>query len=266
MSAALQKAIAAACLEKETRWESDLAGFLAAHGVDDADARALLEGPRRLGLYRKLVRHNVVNVASNMLERTKARMEAIAPGAFAETIDAFLAERGPQTHHLRDVPEELLRWAAPRWEADARLPRWLVDYAELELVDFTIGVAPRPAPPPPLAEVAADLPLVFREPTRLVRLSWAVQGLGDDATPDERPVALFVYRDAEHRSRFLELTPLAAAILVRLLEGRPLAPAVAEACAAEGWTVDAEILGGAAALLADLGERGVLLGARGETR
>lgn len=266
MSEALQKMLAAACLGKERPFDDDLGAFLAAHGVEPDDARALAEGPRRLGLYRRLVRHNVVNVASNMLERTKRRMEAIAPGVFDETIADFLAELGPRTPHLRDVPAELLAWAAPRWREDARLPRWLVDFAELELVDFLIGVAPRPAPPPPLAEVAADRPLVFAEPKTLLRLGWAVHDLADDAAPEERLVALLVYRDAAHRSRFLELTPLAAAILERLLAGRPLAAAVAEACAADGTPASGEVLGGAAQLLADLGERGVLLGALGESR
>ena len=44
--------------------------------------------------------------------------------------------------------------------------------------------------------------------------------------------------------------------------GRPLAQAMVEACAASGHEMDDAVLGGAARLLADLGERGVLLGAR----
>jgi hypothetical protein len=211
------------------------------------------------------VRHNVTGVIGTMLERTRARLEARVPGELDRAVASFLDEVGPRTPHMRDVPAEFLAYATPRWRADARLPRWLVDYAELELIDFTIGVAPRPLPPPPLAEVTADRPLVFAEPKRLIHLEWAVNLLPEGdllAEPEARPVTLLVYRDAEHRSRFLELTPLAAEILERLFLGDALGAAMVAACLEKKHALDDSVLGGAARLLADLGERGVLLGAR----
>jgi hypothetical protein len=127
-------------------------------------------------------------------------------------------------------------------------------------VDFTIGVAPRPPPPPPLDEVTADRPMVFSEPRMLLRLSWAVH---EDKDPfDRRDTTLLVYRDREHATRKMDLSPLAAKILERLFAGDALGPAIVAACADMGTTPDESILGGAAKLLADLGERGVLLGAR----
>lgn len=228
-------------------------------GIDPEDLAAL--DPKRLRLYRRLVRHNVVHVIGLMLPATKKRLDAIDPDAFAATVDAFMAEVGPKTPHLRDVPSEFLAFAAPRWRADARLPRWIADHAELELYDFTIGVAPRVGEPPPLVDVDADKPLVFKPPHALVRLAFAVNGLAEDAEPEERPVAILVYRDDQHVSRFLELTPLAAAILERLFAGATLGEAMTSACAALGFALDEGVLAGAARLLADLGERGVLLGA-----
>jgi len=245
--------------------EGDLQPYLARHGLAPEDAEALLASPRRLGLYRMLVRHNVVSVVGTMLERTRARLEHHAPGAFDRSVDQFLAAQGPRTPHLRDVPGELLAWAGPRWRTDAGVPRWLADYAEYELVDFTIGVAPRPPLPPPLADVTADRALVFAGPHVIVHLGWAVHLLPPDdlaAVPEERPVSLLVYRAVDHRTRFLDLTPLAAAILERLFADRPLASAMTEACAAAGEPLDQAVVAGAAQLLADLGERGVLLGAR----
>lgn len=259
-AARLQEAFARACFGKDRGFDGDLRAWLAKHGVPKEDIEAFLAAPRRLGLYRKLVRHNVVNVIDAMLERTRARLDAIRPGTFDATIDAFLDEVGPKTPHLRDVPAEFLAFAAPRWREDERLPRWIVDFAELELVDFTIGVAPRPAPPPPLEEVSADKPLVFAEPLRFLRLSWAVHE--EKEVPDERETTILVYRDREHRTKKLDLTPLAAKILERLVAGEPLGPAIVAACAEMGTAPDETILGGAAKLLADLGERGVLLGAR----
>jgi hypothetical protein len=260
----LHALIADACFgDSEDALAGDLAAYLAKHGVDAEDAEALLASPRRLGLYRQLVRHNVVNVIATMLERTRARLDAHVPGEFDRIVAAFLAAQGPRTPHLRDVPGELLAWAAPRWRADARIPAWLPDHAELELVDFTIGVAPRAPEPPPLAEVTADRALVFGDPRVIVHLGWAAHERRDsDEPPEQRPVHLLVYRDAEHVVRYLELTPLASEILERLFAGTPLAKAMVDACAASNHPMNDAVLGGAARLLADLGERGVLLGAR----
>lgn len=256
----LQHAFKRACFSTAPKFEHDLRGFLAASGVAKDDVEAILAAPRRLGLYRKLIRHNILNVIEVMLPRTRARMEAAVPGAFESSVDAFLEHEGPRTAHLRDVPSEFLAFAAPRWQKDERLPRWLTDYAELELVDFVIGVAPRPAPPPPLADVSADLPLVFADPKKLVRLSWAVHEETEE--PTRRDVTILVYRDAEHRTRFLELTRLAGLILERLLAGDALGAAMVSACQTMGCALDQGVLEGAARLLADLGERGVLLGAK----
>jgi hypothetical protein len=254
----LQHAFKRACFGAEPAFDKDLRSFLAASGVPTEDIEAILAAPRRLGLYRKLIRHNIVGVIEAMLPKTQERMNAAVPGSFEQSITAFLEHEGPRTAHLRDVPSEFLAFAAPRWKKDDRLPRWLVDHAELELVDFVIGVAPRPAPPPPLADVSADLPLVFADPHKLVRLAWSVHE--DDI--QERPVTILVYRDADHRTRFLDLTPLAGLILERLLAGDALGAAMVNACQTMGCALDQAVLEGAAHLLADLGERGVLLGAR----
>jgi hypothetical protein len=263
---ALHALIADACFgDSESSLNGDLASYLAKHGVAPEDAEAILASPRRLGLYRQLVRHNVVHVIGVMLERTRARLDVVAPGELDRSVAGFLAEQGPRTPHLRDVPSEFLAWASPRWRSDARIPAWLADFAELELCDFTIGVAPRPAPPPPLADVTADRALVFGDPRTIVHLEWAVHLLPADdpkAALEQRPVALLVYRDAEHCTRYLDLSPLAAVILARLFEGLPLAQALASACESSGVALDDSVLAGAARLLADLGERGVLLGAR----
>ena len=254
----LQHAFKRACFAAEPKFDDDLRGFLAASGVAKEDAEAILAAPRRLGLYRKLIRHNIIGVIEAMLPKTQERMNAVAPGSFESSIAAFLEHEGPRTAHLRDVPSEFLAFATPRWKKDERLPRWLADHAELELIDFVIGVAPRPAPPPPLADVSADLPLVFADPHKLVRLGWSVH----EDTIAERDVTILVYRDGEHRTRFLELTRLAGLILERLLAGDALGPAMISACQTMGCALDQAVLEGAARLLADLGERGVLLGAK----
>jgi hypothetical protein len=61
--------------------------------------------------------------------------------------------------------------------------------------------------------------------------------------------------------RYLELTPFAAGLLERLLEGQTLREAVEATAAAHGSLLEPSLLEATARLLADLAERGVLLGA-----
>jgi hypothetical protein len=81
--------------------------------------------------------------------------------------------------------------------------------------------------------------------------------------PARRDVQLLAYRDADHVVRWLELTPLAGAVLERLLGGENLGAGVERACADHG-AVPGAVLPDVARLLSDLGERGVLLGARSD--
>jgi hypothetical protein len=264
---ALQRMLADACLgsRSDAEFTRDLRGYLARHAVAEEDIDALCAGPARLSLYRRLVRNNLEHVVGQMMPRAKARLDALAGGAFDASLAAFLDEVGPRTHHLRDVPAEFLAWARDRWPRDPRIPPWMIDLATHEHVEFLVGAAPLPASSPPLGEVALDKPLVFTEVRRLVRYAFAVhelpEVLGDDTVPAARSVVLLAYRDERHEVRFLELTAVAAAILERLFAGDTLKDALTRACQFCAVPLDDALLAGAARLLADLGERGVLLGA-----
>jgi uncharacterized protein len=264
---ALQKALTDVCLgaKADEAMARDLRAFLESHGVAAEDVEAILAAPQRLAVYRTLVRNGLGSVVLKMLPRTRARLDAAAPGRFEADLRAFVDEVGPRTHYLRDVPAEFLAWAAPRWKSDAAVPPWLVDLATFELAQFAVAAsAPARAPANP-TEVAIDRPLVFADSMRLVRYGWAVHELpadeSDVTAPAEREVRLLAYRDEAHAVRWLELTPLAAAALDRLAAGEPLGAAVERACA-EHKTMPGAVLREVARLLADLGERGVLLGAR----
>jgi hypothetical protein len=98
---------------------------------------------------------------------------------------------------------------------------------------------------------------------RIERYAWAVHELPLEgeaiAPPARRDTHLLAYRDESHAVRWLELTPLAAAVVARLADGEALGAAVEAACA-DHQTAPAAVLPDVAKLLADLGARGVLLG------
>jgi len=265
---ALQRAIADACLGADAgeRIARDLRAWLEEHGVEAEDVEAILAAPARLGVYRSLVRNGLSGVVLRVLPRTRARVNAASGFRFDADLAAFVDERGPRTHYLRDVPAEFLEWAAPRWRAGARVPGWALDLATHELAHFAVASSAPAAPSGALAELALDRALAFAGSLRLLRHAWAVHELhaSDEPpfeAPAERDVHLLAYRDAGHDVRWLELTPLAAEVLGRLHRGEPLGAAVEGACAVHG-TAPAAVLGDVARLLSDLGERGVLLGAR----
>jgi len=265
--AALQRAIADACLGERAGelLAGELRAFLESHGVAAEDVEALLAAPARLQVYRSLVRNGLGSVVVRMLPRTRARLEAACPGCFAADLAAFAQDPGPRTHYLRDVPGEFLAWVAPRWRSDAAVPAWLVDFATFELTAFAVATsAPARIPESPV-DVAIDRPMLFADSMRLLRCGWPVHELEDDeggASPSaQRDVCLLAYRDETHAVRWMELTPLAGAVLERLAAAEPLGVAVERACA-EHKTVPGAVLREVARLLADLGERGVLLGAR----
>ena len=239
--------------------------FLEARGVAGEDVEAIVAAPHKLAVYRSLVRNGLGAVVARMLPLTRARLNALCPGRFDADVSRFLAQVGPRTHYLRDVPHELFAWVRPRWAADPAVPPYLPDLAAHELACFATAAAEsRPDAPVPEA-VAPESAIAFADSTRLLRHDWAVHELPVDETatdpPARRQVQLLAYRDAGHTVRWLELSPLAAAIVERLVTGQTLHGAIESACE-HHRTAPAAVAADVARLLADLAERGVLLGGR----
>jgi hypothetical protein len=251
-------------------------GWLERSGIGGDDADAIREmGLERLLVYRDLVRRTLRDVLSTMLPRTLARL---ADDAFAEYFDRFLAERAPRTHYLRDVTREFVEFCVPLWRHDPSVAAYLVDLARHEALEFELAARedePKVASASPHLDAAdepnsdgvaleLDRPVQFIRACSVVHFDHAVHELDADvsnrALPQKRPTTLLGYRDAEHEVRHLELSPLACAIVERLLDQRTLSNAVAEGCAALGVAADPGVLDGLSRVLADLGKRGVLLG------
>jgi hypothetical protein len=262
---ALQRAIADACLGAHANEDlaRDARGFLADRGVAPEDVEAIMAAPWRLAVYRSLVQNGLSAVVARMLPRTRARMNAACAGRFDADLARFVDEVGPRTHYLRDVPTEFFAWVEVRWRSDAAVPAYLPDLAAHELTHFAVAASGSAGAPAAALEVAVHRPLAFVESVRVVRYGWAVHELPEDpgtSEPSRRDVRLLVYRDAAHRVRWFDLTPLAAAIIERLLSGEALGAAVQAACADHG-TAPADVLRDIARLLADFAKLGVVVGA-----
>ncbi|MFO7179960.1 MAG: putative DNA-binding domain-containing protein [Pseudomonadota bacterium] len=234
--------------------------FLSRHGVTDDDARALVEqGLDRLLVYRSLVRDTLEHALEVAMPRAIARLGPL----FDEYFSRFLAEHGPTTHYLRDVASEFLNFCEPLWANDGRIAPYLFDLARHEALRIVVAAAP-PGQAEPDAALDLDAGLRFTEAARLVHYAYAVHELPDDVDdrtlPERRETHLFVYRGPDHRVRYLALTPLAASIVDHLLRGASLRRSLLAATAQHRTELSEAVLSGTARLLADLSERGAVLG------
>jgi hypothetical protein len=292
--------------------ERFLAALVLSSTLSEDDRAFLLEqGPKRLLVYRRLVRNTLRETLELAIPRLMARLEALPPVAeepparrslFGEVFESFCDARGPRSHYLRDVTGEFLDFFEERFAADARVPRFLLELGRLEAAQIEIAAAPsrrelrengvrsehphadlaartepnaapRLSPPkeltaPPASDAELHLArgIRFIEACRLFHFEHAVHRLpedtGDRTVPDPRATFLLIYRSPEHDVRYLELSPVAEAILRRLLEGSTLEAALVRGSSEGGVPLDDSVLAGTAQFLADLAERGVLLGPR----
>jgi hypothetical protein len=270
MQSALEAAIAELVLgpELDPQNRAAVAAWLGRHGVGEEDSAALRSGGlARLLVYRRLVRENLREAMRLGIPRAIARLGPL----FDEYFGLFLDQRGPRTHYLRDVTREFINFCEPLFRRDERVPPYLVDLARHESLRIEIGACEDHAAQPLDQELELDQSLRFIEAARLVEYGYAVHDLGEDEdnreVPEARRTYLFVYRSPEHEVRYLELTRLASEILRRLMaDGDSLRAALVGACKSHGVALQDTVLEGTARVLADLAERGVLLGAAVQAR
>ncbi len=237
-----------------------LAFHRAATDAPEAAARLAAVPPERLLVYRHLIRRTLHDVLADFLPRVRSRR---GEELFAADADAWIAEHGPRSRLLRDLPGEFVAWIAPRWAVAPTIPPWLADLARHELLELEIAAAPASSAVPP-RPFTLDARLAFDASARLVRHAFAVHELPDALGPDDVPrpghTALLVYRDREHTVRFLQLSPLAEALVDALLQAATVEDAIRCAVATTGESLSDDTLARVSALLAELADRGALLG------
>jgi uncharacterized protein len=263
MQRALESALAELTLGPEIGADdaAGIAAWLARHRVSELDARALTRDFSRLLVYRQLVRGNLREALRATIPRTWVRLGDNFEDYFAE----FLEVSPPVTRYLRDLTPQFLHFALERWASDPNVPAYLGDLARHEALQVEVSsllALPKDHVP---AELSLDQGVEFIAAVRLVHYTWAVHLLPEDETsrilPEQSAVSLLVYRSPTHEVRYLELGHFAQALLSNLLDGQlTLQAALVSAAQRVGLPLDDELLTRAARLLADLAERGALLG------
>jgi uncharacterized protein len=266
MHSALESALAELTLGPEIAADDApaIAAWLRRNQVTGGDAEALTRDFSRLRLYRDLVRDKLRGALQDTIPRTLARL---GPN-FAPYFDKFLQTAPPLTRYLRDVTPCFLDFVGPHWKGDPSIPEYLADLARHEALQVEVAsLRARPKQHVP-AELSLEAGVEFIDAVRQVSYRWAVQRLPEDEAstllPERSLVSLLVYRSPEHDVRYLELGPFAAALLSGLLtERQTLRAALSNAADELGLPLSDELLSRSARLLAELAERGALLGKSG---
>ena len=245
-----------------------VSAFFARHAVSERDQAALRGGElERLLIYRELVRGTLRDALEVAIPRSIARLGA----RFDDLFERFLAARGSASHYLRDVTAEFLDFARSsdaKADADpdgADVEAYIWDLARHEALHIEIAGGAREPVIDASPALELDARLRFIRALRLMHYAFAVhrlpEALDDRSVPERQATELLVYRSPEHEVRYLELTPLAASLLARLLSGATLRESVERAAEEHGARLDPPLLEATARLLADLSERGALLAA-----
>jgi uncharacterized protein (UPF0276 family) len=208
-----------------------------------------------IGLYRRLVRGGLVDAV-----RAQLPLAAHFRGEpFAADVDGWIDREGlPRTAYLRDAARAFVTFIGPAWRAASLA--WLAELAQFEVLGFEVAAATE-EPAPFLDALDVDRPVVFAGAPALERYDFAVQEADVERPPHRASTRILRYRDADGAVRTLLLSEVADLLLRELLAGEVLGKALARACAAAGASLGPDTLAETSAFLADLADRGVLLGA-----
>jgi hypothetical protein len=248
-------------------YQTELRDALFASDPPDTAFAALGANPERWKVYRRMVRSRLADSVEHGFERLAA---VVGSDRFGEMVALFLAESPPRSLYLRDVPGEFLQYLErnrDRLTQAYALPAYALDLARYEWAELETAYSFEETSAAQVGPLDMNGVPVLAPAHRLLDLGYPVHRIGTDAhdeTMQAAPFSLCLYRDVKtHEVEVLELTPVTASML-SLMQRRSstLAEIVRTAADEVGATVDVAFVEALSTLLADLIERGVLLGSQ----
>jgi hypothetical protein len=237
----LQRAAVALCVSKEP----------------PPEALAALGDARIWSLYRELIRERLKEEIAFALRRT----HAAAGEAFERAFEHYLEHAPPRTRYFHGLAESFAASAVPFLRSRPDVPPHLPDLAAYEAALYSVANLPDPDGPP-VSELAFDGRPVFAPALRLLEVGHAVHRPKDDGACESGRFFLCIHRRAhESKAQTLVLNATSHDLVQRCLGGAAtLSDAVRDHAQARRITVDERFLDGLCTVLADLVERGILLG------
>ncbi|MFY1051512.1 DNA-binding domain-containing protein [Ectopseudomonas khazarica] len=210
--------------------------------IRQPDAHGLLPGiaAERMAIYEELFFNNVASLVSGAFPVLRGVLGA---ERWQRLVRGFLAEHRAATPYFLEISQEFIAWLQQGYRPEPDDPPFMLELAHYEWVELALDVSEAQLPQRGWSPLAWPLAYV-----------WPVQRIGAEhcpALPPDEPTCLLVWRDGKDQVRFMQLTPFAYQLALRLQAGEsPLQAQLALATAA-GLAADRSYFANARALLED---------------
>jgi len=226
-----------------------------------AEQLAQLGDARIWLVYRDAIRKRLRAELRLALPRTRA---TVGDPAFDRAFEKFLASDPPRTRFFHFIPDLFAIGAAQDFAATPALPPHAADLCRYEAALRTVADLPD-AVPTGLSEFAFELRPVLAPALRLLELRHAVHvepAPEQGYAPGEHHLCVY-RRPEERKAGTLKLNAVGYDLLKRFESGeQTVAESIQHVAAQRSLHVDERFLDGLCTMLADLIERGVILGGR----
>lgn len=244
--------------------QADVKAFLREAGVEGEDLEEMASlGAQRIEAYRALVHNRIRNTIDDFIPRSADRLGLARLEA---DVTAFMDERAMQSPYLRDIPNEFVYWALPRWEEDPEVPAYIPDLARHELLRLDVKNSPKGGESATEEKIDLEKPIVVEGSAVVMRYAYAVHKLPkartDRTQPEQTETCLIAFRGPDQKTHYIDCKLWVAALIERLIEGKTLKESLFGALESVGMELDDDILSRTAVVLADFSDQGLLLGGR----
>lgn len=211
----------------------------------------LLDGvtAERMAVYEALFFNNIEGFISGAFPVLHRLIEATR---WQRLVRSFIAEHRCASPYFLEISQEFLVWLQQGYVAEAGDPPFILELAHYEWVELALDVSEAEVPEQGWSPLA--WPLAYQ---------WPVQRIGADfqsAEPPSEPTCLLVWRDAQDKVRFMQLSPFAYQLAARLQASEALEAALHALAQQHGLNADSGYFSNAQTLLDDWQRQGIWFG------
>lgn len=211
-----------------------------AAAIRDPGCADLLPGipPERMAVYRSLVHDNI---GGFLADGFPVLRRVLGEPRWQRLTRAFIREHRCRTPYFHQIGQAFIDWLQERHGAAADYPPFLLELAHYERVELELEISE--AAMPERGWSALALPLAYTWPVH--RISAGYQ----PASPPHAPTCLLAWRDRREQVRFMELSPFAYRLALRLQAGGDSGAALVALADEAGLAADASYCRNARRLL-----------------
>jgi hypothetical protein len=215
---------------------------------------------RRMKIYTELLYNNIEGF---LLACFPVMRQVLGARKWAKLVRVFFATHRSHTPYFRQIPDEFVQFLQNEWTPIEGYPPYLLALAHYEWIELVLSVSNREVDS--AVDAGGDLldgVPVLNPVLANLRYDWPVHRIAPRRKVQPAETHLLVLRDHADEVRFNEINAFTARLLALLESGTRSGRGALETIATESRHPDPErILQAGGALLADLRDRGAILGA-----